>query len=280
MAIPIFVVDAFASGPFSGNPAAVCLPGDERDADWMQCVASEMNLSETAFVRRVGDEFDLRWFTPASEVPLCGHATLASSHVLWETGRADGPVRFHTLSGTLTARRAGPDVEIDLPAQPVVPVTLPGTAWEALGFAGEEGVDRGPGRGKVSPRFVGRTPDRGLGDLDYLIELESDEEVRSLAPRFDLLREVPGGFIVTAEARGEQDYVCRYFAPWWGIDEDPVTGAAHCALAPFWSDRVRRADVVGYQASARGGTVRARVAGERVLLAGRAVTVLRGELLT
>ena len=181
----------------------------------MQQVAREMHLSETAFTWPDGERFQLRWFTPGSEVPLCGHATLAAAHVLWETGRARGRLRFETLSGTLAARRDGEDVQIDLPGQPVRPAELPAEIQESFATA----------------RFVGRTPDRGLDDVDYLIELDTAAAVLDLSPPLEALRRLPGGFIVTAEGDTEgQDYICRYFAPWFGIDEDPVTGAAHCAL--------------------------------------------------
>ena len=184
--------------------------------------------------------------------------------MLWETGRASGGLRFETLSGTLAARPDGDDVLIDLPGQPVRPAALPEEIQKSFATA----------------RFVGRTPDRGLDDVDYLIELDTAAAVLDLSPPLDALRRVPGGFIVTARAdTGGQDYVCRYFAPWFGIDEDPVTGAAHCALAPYWGARLGREELSGLQASHRPGLVRCRVDGDRVLLMGGAVTVLRGELL-
>ncbi|MGD8377543.1 MAG: PhzF family phenazine biosynthesis protein [Acidobacteriota bacterium] len=266
MGVALFQVDAFTARPFGGNPAAVCLPPGEPDADWMQRVAVEMNLSETAFAWPEGEGFRLRWFTPTTEVPLCGHATLATAHVLLESGAAPGDLTFRTRSGPLGARREGRLVAIDLPAQTLEPVALPESIRRAL----------------PAVRHVARTPDRGLDDFDYLLELEGEEAVRRLAPPLEAMRQERGGFIVTArpdDEAGGTDYVCRYFAPHYGIDEDPVTGAAHCALAPFWSRRLGRAGLVGMQLSHRPGRVRAEVLGDRVVLGGEAVTVLRGELL-
>ena len=261
MSIRIVQVDAFTSRPFAGNPAAVCVlpaPADER---WMQQVAQEMNLSETAFLVRRTDGFDLRWFTPAVEVPLCGHATLASAHVLWDEGhlRPDEQARFHTRSGLLTADRAGDWIELDFPADSEQPAELPPGVAEALG---------------VTPRYVGR------GSLNYVVELDSETAVRALAPDHGALRRSGvRGVIVTSRADGGGvDFVSRFFAPGAGIDEDPVTGSAHCCLGPFWQARLGKDNFLAYQASARGGMLRVRVAGDRVRLGGQAVTVLRGEL--
>jgi PhzF family phenazine biosynthesis protein len=246
----------------------------------MQRVAAEMNLSETAFLRPEGSgaprrgapadraagdaAFGLRWFTPEAEVALCGHATLASAHVLWTEGRvpAGRPIRFHTLSGGLRATDRDGAVELDFPATPPSPEDPPAGLLEALGQ---------PAR---SVRWVGRSR------FDYLLELGSEAAVRGLAPDFGKLRAVSTrGVIATAASEADGfDYVSRFFAPAVGIDEDPVTGSAHCALGPFWADRLGRAELVGFQASRRGGVVRTRAAGDRVLLGGQAVTVLRGEL--
>jgi PhzF family phenazine biosynthesis protein len=268
MRTDIYQVDAFTSEPFKGNPAAVCLPDGPRSDGWMQAVAAENNLSETAFLQREGEAFALRWFTPTCEVPLCGHATLASAHVLWETGRlgAHETARFRTRSGLLTARRADHGITIDLPASPLEAARPPRAALDALG---------------VAPRHCARTPDRGLDDVDFLLELASDEDVRAVRPDFRrLLDALHAGVIVTARAAsGDCDFVSRYFAPHCGIDEDPVTGAAHCALGPYWCERLGKTDLVGYQASARGGYVRLVVAQDRVRLTGEAVTVLQGVLL-
>jgi len=263
----LFHVDAFASRPFEGNPAAVCLLDGERPDEWMQGVAAEMNLSETAFVLPHSNGFSLRWFTPEAEVPLCGHATLASAHVLWETATLsqDETVTFKTRSGPLTARRLGGPIDMVLPAVPVTQSSAPPGAVEALG---------------VTPTWVGRTPDRGMGDVDLLLVLESEDAVRRATPDFGRLRGIPAGFIVTARAAAAPfDFISRYFAPFVGIDEDPVTGAAHCALVPYWSARLGTSEMTAFQASARGGVVRGRLDGDRVHLSGEAVTVLRGELL-
>jgi PhzF family phenazine biosynthesis protein len=262
MGLAIVQVDAFTERPFAGNPAAVCVLPAERDARWMQDVAREMNLSETAFLVRQEDGYGLRWFTPAIEVDLCGHATLASAHVLWEDGHLarGAPARFWTRSGLLTAAARGAWIELDFPAKPQEPAPTPPELARALG---------------VTPRYVGRN------QFDYLIEAESEAAVRGLAPDFGALRALPvRGIMVTAAAEAaEYDFVSRFFAPASGIDEDPVTGSAHCCLGPFWSARLGKRELVGYQASARGGVVRVRVGDDRVYLGGQAVTVLRGELL-
>jgi predicted PhzF superfamily epimerase YddE/YHI9 len=260
MSVPLFVVDAFTETPFGGNPAGVCLPDGPRPDRWMQQVAAEVNASETAFLLPEGDGYRLRWFTPAVEVDLCGHATLASAHVLRHTGRCpDGAtLRFHTRSGLLTARAGGDGIELDFPALPVRPCAAPGLA-EALGAA---------------LTFVGNY------GMDYLCEVADERALRQLRPDFGRLRAVPTrGVVVTARpAEGGYDFVSRFFAPAAGVPEDPVTGSSHCALAPYWAERLGRTELVGYQASARGGVVRVRLAGERVRLGGRAVIVLRGEL--
>jgi PhzF family phenazine biosynthesis protein len=252
-------VDAFTSEPFRGNPAAVCILDRERDAGWMQAVAAEMNLAETAFLLRQSDGFSLRWFTPAVEVALCGHATLASAHVLWSEGVLEDDVaRFHTKSGLLTATRRAELIELDFPATPEERTAPPEGLLESLGIA--------------SPRYVGRNK------FDFLVEVDSEDDVRALNPDHAGLRKLPmRGVIVTSRGK-EHDFVSRFFAPGSGIDEDPVTGSAHCCLAPFWASRLGKNEFVAYQASARGGIVRVRLDGDRVKLGGRAVTVLRGEL--
>jgi predicted PhzF superfamily epimerase YddE/YHI9 len=276
--LPLAQVDAFTDRPFAGNPAAVCLLPEARGEDWLQAVAREMNLSETAFLVRRDDGFDLRWFTPGAEVDLCGHATLASAHALWESGEvapAD-PIRFHTRSGVLTCERGGEEgpaagegwIWMDFPAEPAAPFEPPpgelaGALAAVLG---------------APPRWLGRNR------LDFLVELGSEAEVRELRPDLGRLAELGArGVIVTAAAgpgaAQGYDFVSRYFAPGVGVPEDPVTGSAHCALGPFWAERLGRERLVGYQASARGGVVRVVVAGERVKLGGQAVTVMTGELL-
>ena len=265
MSILLFHVDAFTNRPFAGNPAAVCLlEGAAPDERWMQSVAREMNLSETAFVRPRdgGDGFDLRWFTPAVEVDLCGHATLASAHVLWEAGRlAPGePARFMTRSGWLTASRAeSGEISMDFPAMAAAEADAPPGLLEALG---------------VRAIFL------GSNGMDYLVEVENEASVRAVRPDLRALRAVRArGVIVTARSDAPPyDFVSRFFAPAAGVDEDPVTGSAHCCLGPYWGARLRKAKLLGYQASARGGAVGVEVRGNRVLLSGRAVTVMRGEL--
>lgn len=258
----LYQVDSFTDRPFTGNPAGVCLLPIAADEAWMQAVAGEMNLSETAFLVPQEDGFGLRWFTPAAEVELCGHATLASAHVLWETGtlKPDEQARFHTLSGLLTADRRGDWIEMDFPSTPGQAAEAPPGLVEALG---------------VTPRYVGRNV------FDYLVEVEDEAAVRSLEPDFTGLGKLPvRGVIVTARSAAPGfDFVSRFFAPAVGINEDPVTGSAHCCLAPFWAERLGKDRMTAFQASARGGTVRLELAGERVRLSGQAITVLRCELL-
>ena len=256
-------VDAFTDRAFGGNPAAVCILAVSREAHWMQSVAMEMNLSETAFlVRREDGSYDLRWFTPAVEVDLCGHATLASAHVLWEEERLgrDETARFHTKSGLLLAARRGERIELDFPAKREESLAPPDGLLDALGIA--------------VARYVGKNK------FDYLVEVESEAVVRGLKPDDRALTKLPvRGVMVTSRAEaGPYDFVSRFFAPGSGIAEDPVTGSAHCCLAPYWQERLGKAEMVGYQASARGGVVSVRVVGERVMLGGQAVTVMRGEL--
>lgn len=261
MSQSIIQVDAFTDQPFGGNPAAVCVLEQPRDERWMQQVALEMNLAETAFLAPEADGFRLRWFTPTVEVRLCGHATLASSHVLWETGRlaADQQARFYTRSGLLTAERQGDWIELDLPAAVPAAVEPPADLLRAL---------------DIAPRSVSRD------ETHWLVEVADEQTVRALQPDFRLLRQVPlKGVIVTSRASTPgYDFVSRFFAPQIGIDEDPVTGAAHCALGPYWQTRLGQDRFSAYQASARGGVLRVQVRGERVRLAGQAVTVMRGEL--
>jgi PhzF family phenazine biosynthesis protein len=261
MEIPIYQVDAFTDQPFGGNPAAVCLLPEPATPEWMQAVAAEMNLSETAFLRREGPAFQLRWFTPAVEVDLCGHATLASAHVLWEAGYLwpQEPAQFNTKSGLLTARRIAGDIELDFPAVPAEAADAPDDLVGALG---------------ITPRYVGRNK------FDYIVEAASADEVRGLRPDHARLRKLPvRGVIVTAAGDDSKfDFISRFFAPGSGIDEDPVTGSAHCCLAPHWAAKLGKDTMAAYQASPRGGTIRVVVQGDRVLLRGQAVTVMRGVL--
>ena len=258
----LFQIDAFADAPFTGNPAAVCLLDEASvDEQWMQNVAAEMNLSETAFVRRQGSDWSLRWFTPTVEIPLCGHATLATAHALLEEGllAAGGTATFHTMSGMLSAKQDGELIELDFPAKIAAPAAPPEGLIEALG---------------TQPVRV------SLNQFDYLVEMANEDDVRTLMPDFALLRRIPvRGVIVTSRAATPGfDFVSRFFAPGAGIDEDPVTGSAHCALAPYWAPRLGKTRFMAYQASARGGVLRVTLDGDRVRMAGRAVTVLRGDL--
>ncbi|WP_067795825.1 PhzF family phenazine biosynthesis protein [Actinomadura formosensis] len=267
----ILAVDAFTDRPFAGNPAGVCLLEDAADPGWMQSVAAEMRHSETAFVRPVdgpGADFELRWFTPVTEVALCGHATMGSAHALYETGTVapDRPIRFRTLrSGVLTVtREEDGSLAMDFPAAPAAPAGVPGGLAEALGLP-----VLGAGRNAQN---------------DLLVEAADETAVRRAAPDVRALAAIDArGVIVTAAADPgrEHDFVSRFFAPRVlpGDAEDPVTGSAHCALAPFWAERLGRDTLTGYQASARGGYVRVALRGDRVTLAGRAVTVLDGALL-
>jgi len=262
LSLKIYQVDAFTDKPFAGNPAGVCILPEVKNEKWMQDVARELNLAETAFLVRQSDGYNLRWFTPAVEVDLCGHATLASAHILWESWQlpVNQEARFHTKSGLLTARKNGKLIELNFPATPEVPAEPPPGLFQALG---------------VKAKYAGKSR------FDYLIEIESEKAVRGLSPDFGQIKKMPvRGVIVTSRADTlGYDFVSRFFAPAAGIDEDPVTGSAHCTLGPFWSKRLGKDSLVAYQASSRGGVVRVRVDGERVHLGGQAVTVLVGELI-
>jgi PhzF family phenazine biosynthesis protein len=261
MPVRVVQVDAFTDRPFAGNPAAVCVLAKAPPEQWMRDVALEMNLSETAFLVPEDGGYRLRWFTPAAEVDLCGHATVASAHVLWQDRHLPpgAQARFHTRSGLLLADRRGEWIELDFPATPAVPSQAPAGMLEALGCQGQTVL-----RNK----------------FDYMVELESEAAVRGIAPDFTALKKTKArGIIVTARpSTAGFDFVSRFFAPAVGIDEDPVTGSAHCALAPYWGERLAKTSMTGLQASTRGGTVRVRLEGARVILGGQAVTVMAGEL--
>lgn len=262
MGLPIYQVDAFADKPFAGNPAGVCLllNGEQKD-EWMQDVAQEMNLSETAFLVPHRDGWNLRWFTPAVEVDLCGHATLASAHVLFSQSLAEAGeiIKFYTQSGLLTARRDGGWIELDFPAEPAWGEDIPPGIIEALG---------------AKPLFTGRNR------IDYLVEVATEGEILDMRPDMASLATLTErGVMVTAPASREgYDFVSRFFGPGIGIDEDPVTGSAHCCLGPFWQDRLKKSEFLAWQASSRGGAVRVRLDGDRVKLGGQAVMVIQGEL--
>lgn len=257
----IYQVDAFTDVPFRGNPAAVCILDGPAEDRWMQQVAREMNLSETAFLYPENEGFRLRWFTPAVEVELCGHATLASSHILWETERLprSQDAVFYTLSGQLGASWRSGVVELDFPATRAEATDPPVGLCDAL---------------QVAPAFVGKSR------FDYLVEVDSEATVRELDPDHSALKKLPvRGIMVTAPAESvEFDFVSRFFAPGAGIDEDPVTGSAHCCLGPYWSEKLGKETMNAFQASSRGGSVSIRLQGDRVFLGGHAVTVMKGEL--
>lgn len=266
----LFVVDAFAERPFSGNPAGVLVLEEPRDERWMQAVASELNLAETSFLYRLPDgTWSLRWFTPVVEVALCGHATLAAAHVLWEGGRlrADEAAQFETKSGRLKASRGREGIWLDFPAVPAEASEEPRGLTRVLDDA--------------SYRFVGQTRHEVERETDYLVEFRSERDVRALRPNLEALASLPaGGLIVTARSDDPNyDFVSRYFAPVLGIPEDPVTGSAHCTLGPFWRDLLGKDELRALQASQRMGVLDVRVDGRRIFLGGRAVTVIRGEFI-
>ncbi len=264
----IIQVDAFTNRPFAGNPAAVCVLDEPAPEWWMRHVAREMNLSETAFLHPAdgGSRYRLRWFTPTVEVDLCGHATLAAAHVLWQEGHLadDAPAEFDTRSGPLTARRDGDWIELDFPA----------AAVEAMIHDADE-LDR------IAQALGAPIVAAGLNRFDLLVELADEESVRSLHPDFDQIETIPvRGVIATSlSSDPDFDFVSRFFAPQVGIDEDPVCGSAHCCSAPYWAARLGRSELIGHQVSPRGGVVKTRVQGDRVALIGQAVTVFKAELL-
>lgn len=260
MAQRIVQVDAFTCTPFSGNPAAVCILEHAAEESWMQDVAREMNLSETAFLYAETDGFNLRWFGPSMEVDLCGHATLASAHILWEEGRVDEEeIRFNSRSGLLTAVKDGEWINLNFPAEPPVEKEITPALVEALG---------------TRPLYV------GTNRFDLVVEVESEQVLRHLKPDFQKLNDYSQlGFIVTSRSEGEAyDYVSRFFAPSRGVNEDPVTGSSHCCLAPYWQHKLNNNRFRAYQASARGGVFRVYLEGNRVIIGGQAVTVMRGEI--
>ncbi len=261
MECPIYIIDAFTHKAFKGNPAAVCFPGEDVDSSWMQNVATEMNLSETAFLKKSGKGFDLKWFTPEVEVDLCGHATLASAHVLWESSLLERSERaiFNSKSGVLTAEKKNGEIEINFPSMSIREIS------------GTEKLQEAFGTGFI---YTGHT--KGY----YIFEVKSEDIVRNLKPDFSALKKITDcGVIVTSESSSKEfDFISRFFAPAYGIDEDPVTGSAHCVLGPHWSKKLNKKNMRAFQASKRGGVLSVRVDDERVYIAGEAVTVLKGEL--
>lgn len=261
MVTRIFQVNAFTDKLFSGNPAGVCILSEPKSGEWLQSVAKELNFAETAFLLGEGDGFRLRWFSPATEIDLCGHATLASAHILWELGhlKPEHAARFATRSGLITATKKNDWIEIDLPADPAREVKKTDLIANALGRV---------------PLYVGKNR------FDYLAEVETEKTLRELKPDLSLIKKIaPRGLIVTSLAEsGEYDFALRFFAPAAGIDEDHVTGSAQCCLAVFWKERLNKNEFSAYQASPRGGFMRVSVAGERVAVRGRAVTFLSGDI--
>ena len=260
MDIVIYQVDAFTHQPFTGNPAGICILEEDRDAAWMQKVAAEMNLAETAFLKKREDGFNLRWFKPSGEVDLCGHATLASAHILYETGLLEKNqiAKFHTHSGLLTACLKDQWIELNYPSLPVQPAHIPGLA-NILG---------------VTPLFC------GSNQIHYLLEVECEDIVRNLRPDFTALSNFPvRGIMITSISKGNVDFVSRYFAPSVGNNEDPVTGSAHCALGPYWQQKLGKNTFTAYQASARGGIVKVTMHDDRVFLSGQAITIMQCTLL-
>lgn len=257
----LFKVDAFADKPFVGNPAAVCILPLPKSEVWMQSIAQEMNVSETAFIYPMKDGYNLRWFTPATEVDLCGHATLATAHVLWEINflTTHEEARFYTKSGLLTARQKEGWIELNFPSEPATETEAPKDLVNAL---------------DITPLFVGKNR------FDYLVDVESEEVVRNIRPDFNLLASVPArGVIVTSKSdTAPYDFVSRFFAPAAGINEDPVTGSAHCCLGPYWQTKLNKNTFTAFQASPRGGIIKVRLADDRVYLRGQAVIILRGEI--
>ena len=259
MTIPLYQVDAFTSEPFRGNPAAVVMLSEKMPDLWMQSVAEEMNLSETAFLLRQQDGYSLRWFTPKIEVTLCGHATLASAHILYEKGylQLNEESLFMTASGRLSARFVDGWIELNFPALPLTPVTAMDEITQCLGFKPEEAFET---------------------DVNLLVEMDKPEDVKKYAPNFLKLAGLPfQGLIITARGLDNKfDFISRYFAPQIGINEDPVTGSAHCSLAPYWASKLNKQEFFAYQASVRGGMLKVKLDNNRVLLNGHAVTIFSG----
>jgi PhzF family phenazine biosynthesis protein len=255
MKIPIFQIDAFTNQLFGGNPAAVCPVEAWPDEATMQAIAAENNISETAFFMEAGDYYDLRWFTPVAEVDLCGHATLATAHLLFNEIEIGGQVvHFETRSGRLSVSRDGDSLVMNFPAQPPEPCEVPEGLVPALG---------------VEPVEI-------LANADYFVVLDSEDQVRALTPDIALLRGLDRRGVIVTAAGSEVDFVSRFFAPKSGIDEDPVTGSAHCELTPYWSKRLGKTMLSAQQVSARGGELFCEDQGERVLISGRAVTYMEG----
>lgn len=258
----IYMVNAFTDKPFSGNPACICFLTEPATDQWMQEVAYEMRTSETAFLLEQADGFSLRWFTPQTEVDLCGHATLASAHILWETGRLEKSkeAKFFTKSGLVIANHVDDLIEMGFPILYHQPADFNPELLAAF---------------NITPDYV------GTFDQKLLMVVDGEEIVRNLNPDFNILRcfRERGIAITSAADSPDYDFISRYFAPWVGVDEDPVTGSSHCCLGPFWSKRMKKSELIAYQASPRGGSLRLKVDKQQVLIGGKAVTIYEGKLL-
>jgi predicted PhzF superfamily epimerase YddE/YHI9 len=258
----IYIVDAFTDEPYKGNPAAVCILENNKSDEWMQNIANEMNLSETAFILKQGKDYSLKWFTPESEVDLCGHATLASAYILWEEQLSENnEIRFITKSGLLTAIKSGDWIHMNFPLEEENETVPPIELIEGLG---------------IPFKYIGKNR------LDYIVEIEDEEAVRKLQPNFNLLKAVKSrGVIVTSpSSRSDIDFVSRCFYPALGVDEDPVTGSAHCCLGPYWQKKLNKNEFTSLQLSKRGGLLKLKIVEDRILISGQAITTLKGEILT
>ena len=256
----LYHIDAFTDKPFSGNPAAVCFLDEQRENSWMQKIAMEMNLSETAFAWPKGDGYELKWFTPTTEVDLCGHATLATAHAIWEEGLKprESTLEFYTKSGILTTKYTDGWIEMDFPSLPARETAPPEGLLEAL---------------HVKASYVGKN------EFDYLVEVTTEVMLRKIRPDFPKLARIDMRGVIVTTRSSDYDFVSRFFAPLAGVSEDPVTGSAHCCLAPYWGRKLKKEKMVGFQASPRGGIVKVQVKGDRVILGGKAVTIMKAELL-
>lgn len=258
----IYVVDAFTNEAFRGNPAGVCVTENAVSEQWMQNVASEMKHAETAFLHKQEDHYSLRWFTPEVEVDLCGHATLAAAHILWTEGHETASeLRFMTKSGLLKATRHNEWIHLDFPLEPASACEPPDSLVKGLG---------------VPFKYIGRNR------MDYIVEVENEDTVKSLNPDLSLLKQLEGrGVIVTSRANDEAvDFVSRCFFPAIGIDEDPVTGSAHCCLGPYWQQQLRKSEISALQISKRGGVLKLQLSGDRIRISGQAITTLKGRILS
>ncbi|WP_416150179.1 PhzF family phenazine biosynthesis protein [Salipaludibacillus sp. HK11] len=253
------ILNTFTDQAFKGNPAAVCMLREKKDSSWMQSIAKEMNLPVTAFINQFKNDYYLRWFTPSMEIPICGHGTLASSFFLWEKGyvKKEKNIAFHTKSGVLKSQLIDNWVKLEFPSILEEKIIAPDLLINALG---------------VEPTYVGKN------QFDYLVELKSEDIVRNLIPNINLIAQLPvRGVIVTSHSNSNDfDFVSRFFSPAQGLNEDYVTGSAHCCLGPYWKSRLQKSEFTAYQASDRGGIIKVKLIDDKVLLSGKAVIVFEG----